>query len=330
MYEQINRNRRASWLLMVVVVAILAALGYVIGAVSTGTSAGGLSFLGLFGVVAVAWSLVAYFTGDKMALAVSGARRISHEQEPRLWNVVEEMTIAAGLGQPPQVYVIEDPAPNAFATGRDPAHSAIAVTRGLLDKLDRNELQGVVAHEMAHVRNYDIRFATLVGVLVGLIALVADLFLRARWFGFGGRRGEGGGSAGVVLVLVGLVFAIVAPLAARAVQFMISRRRELLADGTAVELTRDPLGLAGALQKIAADPAGLRMANRATAHLYIANPLRKVKKSAGLFDTHPPIELRIELLLAMARGQAPATAARDRRQTASDGDASLAPPSASP
>jgi heat shock protein HtpX len=314
---------------MIVVVAMLAALGFVIGLAYTGTKSGGLGLLGLFGVTAIVWSVVAYYAGDKMALSVSGARRITHEEEPRLWNVVEEMTIAAGLGQPPAVYVIDDPAPNAFATGRDPAHSSIAVTRGLLDKLNRDELQGVVAHEMAHVRNYDIRFATLVGILVGLIALVADLFLRARWFGFGGRRSEGGGSAGIIVMLVAVLFAILAPLAARVVQFAISRRRELLADGTAVELTRNPLGLAGALQKIAADPAKLRMGNRATAHLYIANPLHKVQKAAGLFDTHPPIELRIDLLLAMAHGEAAAAAQAAVAGPEADGPGSQPPASAS-
>jgi len=308
MYEQIRHNRRASWLLMVVVVGLLAALGYVIGLAWTGSSSGGLGLLGLFGVAAIVWSLVGYYAGDRMALAVSGARQITHADEPQLWNVVEEMTIAAGLAQPPAVYVIEDPAPNAFATGRDPAHSSIAVTRGLLEKLNRDELQGVIAHEMSHVRNYDIRFATLIGILVGLVALIADVFLRSRWFGFGGRRDDGGGGAGVIVMVLAIAFAILAPLAARIVQFAISRRRELLADGTAVELTRNPLGLAGALQKIAADPNKLRAGNRATAHLYIANPLRKVKDVAGLFDTHPPIQQRIGLLLAMAHGEAAAAA----------------------
>jgi heat shock protein HtpX len=308
MYEQIRRNRRASWLLMVVVVAVLTGLGYVIGMAWTGSNGGGLGFLGLFGVAAIVWSLVGYYSGDKMVLAVSGARRVDHAAEPRLWNVVEEMTIAAGLAQTPAVYVIEDPAPNAFATGRDPAHSSIAVTRGLLEAMNRDELQGVVAHEMSHVRNYDIRFATLIGILVGLIALIADVFLRSRWFGFGGRRNGGGGGAAALVMVLAIVFSILAPFAARLVQFAISRRRELLADGTAVELTRNPLGLAGALQKIAADPNKLHAGNRATAHLYIANPLRKVKSAAGLFDTHPPIETRIDLLLAMAHAEGAAAA----------------------
>ena len=310
MYEQIRRNRRASLLLMAAVVLIFTALGYVIGLAWIGSNEGGIGLVGLFGIAAIVWSIVAYYAGDRMVLSVSGARRITHDEEPQLWNVVEEMTIAGGLGRPPAVYVIDDQAPNAFATGRDPAHSSIAVTRGLLEKLNRDELQGVVAHEMSHVRNYDIRFATLIGILVGLIALVADLFLRARWFGGGGRRsGDGGGAAGAVFMLVAILFALLAPLAARIVQFAISRRRELLADATAVELTRNPLGLAGALQKIADDPAKLRMGNRATAHLYIANPLRKVKEVSGLFDTHPPIQQRIGLLLAMAHGEAPAQAA---------------------
>jgi heat shock protein HtpX len=309
LYEQIRRNRRASWLLMGVVVAILTGLGYVIGLAWTGSNGGGLGFLGLFGVAAIVWSVIGYYSGGRMVLAVSGARRISHAEEPQLWNVVEEMTIAGGLGQPPAVYVIDDPATNAFATGRDPAHSSIAVTRGLLDKLNRDELQGVIAHETAHVRNYDIRFATLIGILVGLIALIADFFLRSRWSGFGGRRsGDGGGGAGVIIMVVAVVFALLAPLAASIVQFTISRRRELLADATAVELTRNPLGLAGALQKIAADPAKLRTGNRATAHLFIVNPLRKVREAAGLFDTHPPIQMRIDLLLAMAHGEAAANA----------------------
>ncbi len=307
MYEQIRRNRRASWLLIGMVIALLTSLGYVIGLAYTGTNNGGLGFLGLFGVIAIVWSLIGYYSGDKMVLAVSGARQITHAEEPQLWNVVEEMTIAAGLPQPPAVYVIEDPAPNAFATGRDPKHASIAVTRGLLDLMNRDELQGVVAHEMSHVRNYDVRFATLVGIMVGIIALVSDFFLRSRLFGWGGgRRDSDSGGAGAIVMLIAVFLAILAPIAAYLVQFAISRRRELLADGSAVELTRNPLGLAGALQKIAAHPAALKHGNRATAHLYIANPLKKTKESAGLFDTHPPIQKRIELLLAMAHGQAPA------------------------
>jgi heat shock protein HtpX len=305
MYEQIRSNRRASWLLMGFVVVLLAALGFAIGAAVIGGPRGGIGLLGVFGVAAIAWSLIGYYSGDKMVLAVSGAHQVAHEDEPQLFNVVEEMTIAAGLPNVPAVYVIEEPAPNAFATGRDPQHSSIAVTRGLMQMLDREELQGVMAHEMSHIRNYDIRFATLVGILVGMIALVADFFLRFSFFGGFGRRRGGGNSndqAGAILMVIAIVLAILAPLAAYSVQFAISRRREYLADASGVELTRNPLGLARALNDIAADPRPLRAANRATAHLYIANPLKdkKTKEVSGVFDTHPPIQKRIAILLEMA------------------------------
>ncbi len=303
MYEQIRRNRRASWLLMGLVVALLATLGFVIGVAWWGDVAGGVGLLGVFGVAAIVWSLIGYYSGDKMALAVSGARQVSHAEEPQLFNVVEEMSIAAGMPNPPAVYVIDDPAPNAFATGRDPRHSSIAVTRGLMERLDREELQGVVAHEMSHIRNYDIRFATLVGILVGMIALIADFFLRWSFWGGARRQSGSGGNLGPIMLVVALALAIIAPMAAYAVQFAVSRRREYLADAAGVELTRNPLGLAKALSKIAADPAQLKRTNRATAHLYVANPLkrRKTKAASGIFDTHPPIGKRIEVLLGMAR-----------------------------
>ena len=304
MYEQIARNRRASWLLAGLVVAILAGLGFVIGYATMNGTSGGIGLLGVFGIVAIVWSIVGYYSGDKMILAVSGARRVTHAEEPQLYNVVEEMTIAAGLPQVPAVYVLDEASPNALATGRDPQHASIAVTRGLLDRLDREELQGVVAHEMSHIRNYDIRFETLVGILVGMIALIADFFLRwSFWGGMGRRRGggnSGGDQAQAIFMVVALVLAILAPLAAYAVQFAVSRKREYLADATAVELTRNPLGLARALNRIAADTGKLKHANRATAHLYIANPLKKSKAVTGVFDTHPPISERIKILLEMA------------------------------
>jgi heat shock protein HtpX len=286
---------------MGLVVALLAALGFVIGTAFWGDTSGGLGLLGVFGVVAIVWSIIGYYSGDRMVLGVSGARRVTHADEPQLFNIVEEMTIAAGLPQMPAVHVIEEDAPNAFATGRDPQHASIAVTRGLMNVLNREELQGVIAHEMSHIRNYDIRFATLVGILVGVIALVADFFLRWGFFGgFGRRRGGDSGGGGFIILALAILLAVLAPLAAYLVQFAISRRREYLADASGVELTRNPVGLARALDKIAADPNRLRHANRATAHLFIENPLKKTKDKAGAFDTHPPVRERINVLLKMA------------------------------
>ena len=329
MYEQIRRNRRASWLLMGFVVALLAMLGFVIGAAVVGGTSGGIGLLGVFGIVAIVWSILGYYSGDKMVLAVSGAHQVTHDDEPQLFNVVEEMTIAAGLPNVPAVYVIEEPAPNAFATGRDPQHASLAVTRGMMQLLDREELQGVVAHEMSHIRNYDIRFATLVGILVGMIALVADFFLRFTFWGGMGRRrgGSSNDQAGAILMVVAIVLAILAPLAAYSVQFAISRRREYLADASGVELTRNPLGLARALNDIAADPRPLRAANRATAHLYIANPLKnkKTKTVSGVFDTHPPIQKRIAVLLEMAHA-GPDALTSGRRDAVAAAVAGVTPP----
>jgi heat shock protein HtpX len=302
MYEQIARNKRDSVLLVAVIVAILVTLGFAIG-VAWGHSYGaGLGFLGLFGVISIVWSLIGYYGGAGIVLAASHAQRITRDQAPVLWDVVEEMSIAAGIPMP-AVYVIPDAAPNAFATGRDPRHAAVAATAGLLQMMSRDELQGVIAHEMSHVRNFDIRFATLVGVLVGMVALIADFFLRSTFFFGGGRRSSNdNGGAGAIFFIIAIVLAILAPFFAWMVQLAVSRHREYLADASGVQLTRNPLGLAHALQKIAGDPRPLQVATRATAHLYIANPLkgRKTRESAGFFDTHPPIQKRIQILLDMA------------------------------
>jgi heat shock protein HtpX len=207
----------------------------------------------------------------------------------------------------PKVYVIEDSAPNAFATGRDPEHASVAVTSGLLEKLNRDELQGVIAHEMSHVGNYDIRYAMLVGILVGTTVLISDFFLRGLWWGGGrGRQREGGGQIQLIMIVVAIVLAVLAPLFARLLQLSISRQREYLADATAIQLTRNPKGLADALQKISGDREVLEAANRATAHLYIVNPIKKFEKRAkGLFSTHPPIEERIQILRSLESGGIP-------------------------
>jgi heat shock protein HtpX len=231
---------------------------------------------------------------------MSRAKRIEKKDAPQLFNVVEELSIAAGLPMP-AVYVIDDTAPNAFATGRDPEHSSVAITTGLMQKLNRDELQGVMAHELSHVGNRDILFATMVGILVGSIALLSDFFLRSLWLGGGRRRKKsGGGQADAIIMVIGLVFAILAPVFAKLLQLAVSRQREYLADATAAKITRYPEGLASALEKIAGDKEVLEVANRATQHLYIVNPIKPFEKRAkGLLSTHPPIEERVARLRAM-------------------------------
>ncbi|MER3418321.1 MAG: zinc metalloprotease HtpX, partial [Chloroflexota bacterium] len=299
-YAQIAANRRNSVLLVGLVVVILAGLGYTIGYLLSGDPSGAVVVTGLAVLGAGLMSVGAYAAGDQLVLAASAARPVDEQTAPQLMNVVRELSIAANIPMP-KVYLINDTAPNAFATGRDPAHASIAVTRGLLEKLDREELQGVIGHELSHIRNYDIRFALLVGVLVGSVALLADMFLRSTWWTDGrrsNRRAGGGGAA--LLVLIALVLAIVAPPAARLVQLAVSRQREYLADAASVELTRNPYGLERALAKIAADREVLEVANRATQHLYFTNPVKKwEERSSALWSTHPPIVDRINRLRAL-------------------------------
>jgi heat shock protein HtpX len=257
-----------------------------------------------------------YFGGDKLVLASSNAREVTAEQAPQLYNVVNEMALAAGVPMP-RVYIIDDPSPNAFATGRDPQHSSIAVTSGLLQKMNREELQGVLGHELSHVRNYDIRFTLLVGVMVGSIALLAGFFLRYTfWFG-GGRRGndrDNGGGLAIVLLLVGLVMAALSYFFGALVQMAVSRQREYLADASSVELTRNPHGLESALAKLAADTESLHSVNGATQHLYIVNPLKKLGGGSALFSTHPPIVDRINRLRQLT-GEAPIDPVETRQLT---------------
>lgn len=306
--ERIAVNRRNSLLLIAVFIGFVAVFGYVIGWAWIGDPVGAVFGLVLAFAVGTVSGLATYYGGDKMVLAASRAREITHDDAPVLFNVVEEMAIAAGLPMP-KVYIIEDSAPNAFATGRNPEHASVAVTSGLLEKLNRDELQGVIAHEMSHVGNFDIRYAMLVGVLVGTTVLISDFFLRGLWFGGGGRgRGGGGGYVQLIMLVIAIVLAILAPLFARLLQLSISRQREYLADASAVRLTRNPKGLADALQKISGDREVLEAANRATAHLYIVNPVKRFEKRAkGLFSTHPPIEERIKILRSIETGGIPQT-----------------------
>jgi heat shock protein HtpX len=300
-YDQMAANRRNAFLLALLVVVILAALGFSIGFAVTGEPAGGLGTTVLATVVGLVMSLGSYYGGDRLVLSTSGAREVDEVSAPQLMNVVREMAIAANIPMP-KVHLIDDTAPNAFATGRDPEHASIAVTTGLLEKLDREELQGVIGHELSHVRNLDIRFSLIVGVLVGSIALLSDFFLRFTFWGGGGRRsrdrdGGGGGYLQVAMMVVAIVLAILAPIAARFVQLAVSRQREYLADASAVQITRNPFGLERALAKISSDKEVLEVANRATQHLYFTNPIKKFEtRASGLFSTHPPIVERINRL----------------------------------
>ena len=297
LYGEIRANRRRSTLLALVLVGLLGLTGGALGAAYGSAEAGLVVALGTGAVMLP----VAWFGGARIALAASGARRADRERDRQLVNVVEEMAIAAGI-PPPETWVIEDSAPNAFATGRDPRHAMVAVTTGLVDKLARDELQAVVAHEISHVRNLDVRYMTLVAVTVGAIALLTDFAVRHLAWGGGPRRGRNR-QAGGLLVLVAVVVAILAPLSARFLQAAVSRRRETLADLSAAELTRYPEALARALEKIEADTEVLEAANRATAPLYIVNPIRSFEARArGWLRTHPPTEERVRLLRSLVWG----------------------------
>jgi heat shock protein HtpX len=312
--DLIAANKRNSTLLVAIFVLFVTALFLILALAATAYVApdafdaidlGHSLILGLaaFGI-ALLLGLLGYYRGDRMVLAVSGAHEIEHHDDPQLFNVVEEMALAAGVPRP-RVFLIDDSAPNAFATGRDPKHAAVAITTGLREKLSRDELQGVMAHEIAHIRNFDIRLMLLLAVLVGAVVMLADLFLRVVFWGRGGRRSRGDGKAGglitIVLIVLAVILAIIAPILAQIIQLAVSRQREYLADATAVQFTRYPLGLANALRKIHHDPEVLETANRGTAHLYIANPIKKFEARAqGLFASHPPMAERIRRLEALA------------------------------
>lgn len=298
MYTQIDSNKRKTWFLIVVFFVIILGLGWALGQLYNSPS-----LIVLAAIIALVQAWVGYYYSDKVALASSGAVEIPDEGDwKRVHRAVENAALTAGLPKP-RVYFINDTAPNAFATGRDPHHAAVAVTRGLLEKLDKRELEGVLAHEMSHVGNYDIRVMSLVVVLVGIIVLVSDWVL--RWMPFGGRGRRSDGEGGNILALVAIVLLILSPIIATLIQLAVSRKREFLADASGALLTRDPDGLADALEKITADPEPLEAANKATAHLYFANPFKSgdgqdVRRwFARLFDTHPPAEERIKRLRAM-------------------------------
>ncbi len=309
MWELIRINKRNSVLLLMLMAICLLVLGVVIGMAINGPD-GGMLGLMIATVIWVVMTLISFSSGDQILLAASNATAVTHDVHPQLFNVVEEMAIASGLPMP-KVYIINDPAPNAFATGRTPKSASVAVTAGLLGRLNRDELQGVVAHEMSHILHRDILFVTLAGIMLGSVALLSQVFLRGMIYGGGSRRrfssgsGKGSGGAAAILLIVAIVVAILAPIMTQLLYFALSRRREYLADAGAARLTRYPEGLASALEKIANDRAPqLASANKVTAPMFIVNPFKKTGQwsLSDLTSTHPPISERIRILRNMSQG----------------------------
>ncbi|MFC1632635.1 M48 family metallopeptidase [Patescibacteria group bacterium] len=297
-YTHIGKNKWKSFFLIGFFVVLIIAIGALFGWIYPEWQIVAPTLAVLFVVPS---ALVSYFSSDKIALALNGAKPLAEEdslQAKKIHNMVENLSITAGLPKP-KVYIIDDPSPNAFATGRNPEHGSIALTTGLIEKLEKAELEGVIAHELSHVGNYDILFGTIVVVLVGLIAYMSHFILRANFLG---RRSSNSnhGNAGAILVIIGLVLAILAPLIAQLIKFAVSRKREYMADASGALLTRYPEGLAGALEKISAYPEPMRRTNSATMHLYLAGAKgKKGEKTFRLFSTHPPIEERIKRLREM-------------------------------
>jgi heat shock protein HtpX len=309
MWELIRINKRNSIILLVMMAVCLVVLGAVIGMAIKGPDGGMLGLMIATGIWIIL-TIISFAAGDQIMLGASNAVSVTHDVHPQLFNVVEEMAIAAGLPMP-KVYIINDPAPNAFATGRSPKTASVAVTAGLLSRLNRDELQGVVAHEMSHILHRDILFVTLAGIMLGSVALLSQVFLRGMMYGGGSRRryssgdGKGSGPAMAILLVIAIIVAILAPIVTQLLYFALSRKREYLADAGAVRLTRYPDGLANALEKIANDPAPqLASVNKVTAPMYIINPFKKSGSMSlsDLTSTHPPISERIQILRNMSHG----------------------------
>jgi heat shock protein HtpX len=298
-HNQIGANRRKTVFLMVGFSLFIVLVVYILSRALFNDNIGALSFAGIFLIISGLINLSSYYWSDKLVIGLSGAQPVDEKDNPELFRTVENVCIAAGLPRP-KVYLIDDPAPNAFATGRDPKHAAVVVTSGLLARLDKLELEGVIAHELSHIKNYDSRLMSIVVVLVGIIAILANFFFRSLWWGRGGSDRKG---SNAIFLVLGIVAAILAPIAANLIKLAISRRREFLADSSGALLTRYPEGLAKALIKISQDPTPLHSANNATAHLYIVSPFKGKEAKAwlvSLFSTHPPIEERVAALREMA------------------------------
>jgi heat shock protein HtpX len=293
MYKQIDSNKNKTLLLITAFLLFIIGFGWVLSRAYDSPV-----ILWIAVIISFVQSWFGYYYSDRVALAVSRAIPLERNQAKELFRLVENLAITAGIPQP-KLYIIDDSAPNAFATGRDPLHAAIAVTTGLLDKLNKTELEGVLAHEMSHITNYDIRLSTIVVVLVGIIALASDWFLRSMFWGGRRNRDENNSGSGI-FIIIGIILAILAPIAATLIQLAVSRKREFLADANGALLTRYPEGLASALAKIAGDKEPLEVANKATAHMYFENPLKNYKGTVNnLFSTHPPVEERIKALKQM-------------------------------
>lgn len=296
-YSQISANKTKTWLIVVLFVLFVTTVIFIYGK----ASGYGLSYAGIGLIISGIMGFSSYYYSDKMILGMSKAKQIAKKDNPQLFRIVENLCIGAGVPLP-KIYIIDDSAINAFATGRDPKHSVVCVTTGILDRLNKVELEGVIAHELSHVRNYDIRLMSIVVILVGLVALLADFFMRSLWLGGGRRDRSDRGNAQGIFLMVGIVLAILSPIIATLIQLAVSRRREFLADASGALLTRYPEGLASALEKIAKDKEPLEVANNATAHLYISNPFKATMSGhwfTNLFNTHPPIEERIKILRSM-------------------------------
>ncbi len=294
-FDEVRKNKIRSYLLIFIFMILIAGIGMLIG-YFYGSVYFGLGMALFFSLI---YTLIVFFSGDKMILSLSGAKPVTKKEYPHLYHTVEGLALAANIPTP-KAYIIEDEAMNAFATGRDPKNSAIAVTSGLLKKMNRQELEGVIAHEMSHIKNYDIRTMMLAAVLVGVVALLSHFMLRSFLWGSGGRRDNRGGQLQIVFILIGLALAILTPFIAQIIKLAISRRREYMADASGAVLTRYPPGLASALRKIEKESVRLKSASNATAHLYISNPFKNKKSFfSGLFSTHPSTKERIRRLEAM-------------------------------
>lgn len=294
-YEQISSNKTKTYVIMALFIAVVSVLGYVLGEIFVGVGEG-ISIMIMAVLFSSISAFISYFYSDKMVLSISGARKVGRAQAPQVYGMLENLSIGAGIKKVPDLYIISDSSPNAFATGRNPDHSAVAVTEGLLRKLDKREIEGVLAHELAHIKNYDILLMTITVVLVGAITVIANIMFRGSFHSNSDRRGGG------VIILIGLLLAILSPIIAQLIKLAVSRSREYLADASAALLTRDPEALASALEKISSDRQPLESANEATAHLYISNPLKKGVNAdwlANLFNTHPPVAERIRRLKSM-------------------------------